>query len=107
MSGERRGKTNRMMTKTLLYGFLLAAFYLFAFLNAGAVMRFFSAPSWYAALGFGAIAVFLHAAFAVSLVSSLRARTELRRAEERSAAMKKRTAQRARPRAYINPWHNI
>jgi len=107
MTVKRTEEANRQIGKTLVYGILLAAFYLLAAFNAGTFIGYFTMGNWYAALSIGGVAIFLHAAFAVNLVSALRIRTELHQAEQRAAAAKKRSAQRARPRAYINPWHNI
>ena len=107
MTAKRTEEANRQIGKTLVYGILLAAFYLLAAFNAGTLISYFTMGTWYAALGIGVAAVFLHVAFAASLFSTLKIRTELRRAEQLAAAAKKRSAQRARPRAYINPWHNI
>lgn len=107
MIDQKREQANRLTAKTLVYGLVLAVCYLVAAFKASAFMTYFAASGWYAVAGIGAVAVVLHVAFAMSLFSTLRARAELQRAEKTAVAMKKRTAQRARPRAYINPWHNV
>jgi uncharacterized membrane protein YhdT len=107
MNDQTSERANRLMGLTLVYGFLLAAFYVLAAFKAGTIMGYLSASDWYAVAGAGVAAIFLHVAFAMSLFSTLRVRAERQRAEKGAVAMKKRTAQRARPRAYINPWHNV
>jgi len=100
-------KVNRTTGKTLAYGIILAACYVYAAFNAAALKSALTSASWYATVGVAAAAVALHGAFAMSLYSTIRARAELHRAEKNAVTAKKRTVQRARARAYINPWHNI
>lgn len=100
-------KVNRMTGKVLAYGIILAACYVYAAFNGGALMSALMSAKWYAGLSVAAVAVALHVAFAMSLYSTLRARAELQRAEKNAVTARKRSAQRARARAYINPWHNI
>lgn len=107
MPQNNTSKANRMMAKTLASGILLAVAYICAAFNAGSLSAIVAGARWYTALGMATVALSLHAVFALSLYSTLRARAELQRSEEEAMAARKRSAQRARARAFINPWHNM
>lgn len=99
------------MSKTIIYGLLAASLDAAVCFNATAVAGYFTVSEWYLAVVLVIIAVALHLAFFKSLRTALRMRAIIRapqHSSKRRAELQNRHSQRkARPRAYINPWHNV
>jgi hypothetical protein len=101
------------IVKTVGYGVVSAVLYTAVFINADAVMRYFTKGGLYAALPIATVFAFsfVHGAFAHNLWSLLgieaMKKDRVRQTERRVVENRKQLRRRPRLYAYVNPFHRV